>query len=148
MEPDSSPDLTELLNRTEQDLGPAMAALLPLVYGELRGLARACFARSAGPQTMEPTALVHEVWLKLERNHGTACRDRAHFFAIAARAMRQVLADHARKRKALKRGGDLERVTLTGIGTDSESERMVDLAALHEALERLTALSERQARIV
>jgi RNA polymerase sigma factor (TIGR02999 family) len=117
---------------------------LPAVYAELRALAASYF-RGRGAHTLQPTALVHEAFLRLEKHAGPIA-DRAHFFAIAATAMRQILTDHARRRKALKRGGAArERVTLSNLAA---LESPVDLVVLDDLLARLAALDGRQARLV
>ncbi len=120
-------------------------AIFPIVYEELRRLATRYYRRAAG--AVEPTSLVHEAFLKLEA-HGGPWRDREHFMAVAATAMRQVLVDRARRMGASKRGGGWHRVTLRGVGTRGESETVVDLLALNEALDALAERSPRQARIV
>ena len=117
---------------------------LPAVYAELRALAASYF-RGRGSHTLQPTALVHEAFLRLHQHAGQVT-DRAHFFAIAATAMRQVLIDHARRRRALKRGGaERERVTLSNLAA---FESPVDLVALDDLLTKLAALDGRQARLV
>ena len=142
-------DVTQILLRLREGEASAANELLPLVYDELRALARRQFRRRDGTPTLQPTALVHEAYLRLVGGAGAAWNDRAHFFAVAALAMRQVLSNHARDQDAAKRGGGLERVTLTdghephaGPGLD------LDLLALNQALERLEAADPRQARIV
>jgi len=138
--------VTEILARVREGRA-SVDELLPLVYDELRRLARRQVARRGATPTLQPTALVHEAYLKLVGSEGAAWENRAHFFAVAALAMRQVLANHARDRAAEKRGGERERVTLdegllAGPGAD------MDLAALDQALQRLEALDDRQAHIV
>ncbi len=110
--------------------------LLPLVYEELRGLAVRKLQMEAPGQTLQPTALVHEAWLRLSGDREVPFENRAHFFAAAAEAMRRILIDRARARLAAKRGGKLERVDLDGvelaIAADDDT-----LLAVHEALHRL-----------
>jgi RNA polymerase sigma-70 factor, ECF subfamily len=119
-------------------------ALFVRVYEELRGLARG-YLRGAS-HTLQPTALVHEAFLRMVRQpHGW--QDRNHFVAVAATAMRQILVDHARRRAAAKRGGGQSPVTLTELPDDAGTGP-IDLLALDEALQRLAAVSPRQARIV
>ena len=125
----------------------APSELLPLLYDELRGLAEAYMRRGGGGQTLQATALVHEAYLKLVDDTNLTWNDRAHFRAIAARAMRQVLVDHARRRMSQKRGGDWQRVTL-GAAVAKSAMGPADLLALDEALTKLEALDERQARVV
>jgi len=128
--------------------GAAVAdELMPLVYEELRVLARRHLRRAGPSGTLQPTALVHEAYLRMVGSEGAPWESRAHFFAVASLAMRQILVSHARERAAAKRGGGRERVTLhEGLTPSQEPE--VDLLALSQALERLEALEERQARIV
>ncbi len=117
-----------------------------LVYSQLRDLARRNLRGERGARTLQPTALVHEVFLRLSR--GTPrWESRAHFFGAAARAMRQILVDRARARRADRRGGDRARVTLSGLDGGSE-DRFDDLLAVHDALARLEAEDPRKARVV
>jgi RNA polymerase sigma factor (TIGR02999 family) len=120
------------------------------VYDELRQLARAVFQGRRAGQTLQPTALVHEVYLRLIDPARVEVRDRAHFCALAATAMRQVLTDHARRRLAQKRGGDRQRATLAElpVGLPASEERSLDLLALDEVLLLLERLDPRQHRIV
>jgi len=134
-------DITALLGRVSDGEPGARERLLPLVYGELEAIARGYVAPHAA--SIEPRELVHELYLRLAAAR-FAARDRKHFYAIAALAMRQILTDRARRRRAAKRGGDAVRVTLSGLAGDSER----DLLAVEDALVRLEALSPRQARIV
>jgi RNA polymerase sigma-70 factor (ECF subfamily) len=127
---------------------PSPGEAFDLVYAELRRLAAAWWRARAGPQTLQPTALVHEAYLKLAGSPGANWRDEEHFRALAARAMRQALVSYARSRSAEKRGGgDWERVTLSGIGTDP-GVRDFDVLALNELLDTLETLNERHARVV
>jgi RNA polymerase sigma factor (TIGR02999 family) len=121
--------------------------LLPIVYEELRRLAAAYLRRERPGQTLQPTALVHEAYLRLLKDRPDRWQNRAHFCAIAAHSMRQILIDRARARGALKRGGELPRVTLDE-ALVAGGERSIDLVALDEALERLAALDPEQARLV
>jgi RNA polymerase sigma factor (TIGR02999 family) len=136
-------EVTRLLHRVRSGDREALDRLLPLVYDELRRLARQALGREHGPRTLHATGLVHEAYLKLAAG-GVEAGDRAHFLAIAARAMRQVLVDHARRRDAVRRGGDWTSTTLTeGVrGTEFKPEEML---ALDEALETLDA---RQRQVV
>ena len=109
--------------------------LLPLVYEELRGLA-ARKMQMEGPQTLQPTALVHEAWLRLSGENEVRFENRAHFFAAAAEAMRRILIDRARARLAAKRGGKMERVDLDGVELSIEADDDT-LLAVHDALNRL-----------
>lgn len=128
-------DVTQLLEAVRGGDSRAMDRLVPLVYEELRALAKRELYREQPGHTLHATALVHEAYLKLAGS-GIPASDRAHFLAIAARAMRQVLVDHARRRKAVKRGGELARTTLTDSGAPVEF-RPDELIALDEAMEQL-----------
>lgn len=126
--------------------GPAEAMFLRL-YAELRSIAGRLLRREAEGHTLQPTALVHEAWLKLAGEHGLQPTDRQHFLALAARAMRQVLVDSARRRRAAKRGGAAVNITLS----DSVSGLAIpldDLIAVDDALTQLAANDERLARVV
>ncbi len=131
------------------DLGDCAQAeeLLALVYEELRHLAARHMQRELAAHTLQPTALVHEAYLRLVGDRDLRWANRAHFFGIAARAMRQVLVDHARRRHAAKRGGDLQRVTLQ---PDLVGDERGDcgILELHEALGRLAAMDDGLARLV
>lgn len=135
-------DITALLGRMRDGDGAARDALVPLVYRDLEAIANA-YARRPGV-SLEPRGLVHELYLRLASAPLDA-RDRKHFFAVAALAMRQILVDRARRRKAQRRGGDAVRVTLEGL---PGAEDGVELIAIEEALHQLEALAPRQARIV
>ena len=139
-------DVTRLL----QELGRGSRAvdeLLPLVYDELRYLARSRLRGEAANHTLQPTALVHEVYLKLSRLERIEWKNRAQFFAIAARAMRRVLVDHAVSRRAAKRGGRQPHVALDDnlIIAAEDAERVLEL---NDALSRLEAAQPRLARVV
>lgn len=142
-------DVTEVLERLRGGELEAAGQLFDLCYAELRGLAGAVFRSQPKGHTLAPTALVHEAYLKMVGGQGE-WKDRVHFFAVAARAMRQVLINHARDKAALKRGGsggqaEGMRVTLSDAVTPGGGE--ADLVAVHEALERLRELDERQGKI-
>ena len=138
--------VTTLLVRWRQGDKAAMDDILPIVYDELRRLARARL-KADPAQSLQATALVHEVYLRLVDRAYTTIHDRTHFFALAARVMRQVLADHARRRIAGKRGGG---VTIIGIddATPVAKTRGIDVVALDEALEHLNSFDERLCRMV
>ena len=125
----------------------SLETLLPVVYQELRRLAAAYLRRERPGATLQPTALVHEAYLRLAKDAPGRWQNRAHFCAIAAHSMRQILIDRARARHAAQRGGGRQRVTLDE-GTAAAAGRGIDLLALDEALERLSALDPAQARIV
>ena len=130
--------VTPILDRAQQGDSKAAAELLPLLYNELRNLAAAKMAREAPPQTLQPTALVHEAWLRLVGNKSSEFVNRAHFFAAAAEAMRRILIERARRRAVLEKGGFAEKEDL------SESKIVCtaptdELLAVHEALDQLAA---------
>lgn len=143
----SSGDVTRLLQRWGAGDTQAIGELLPLLYDELRRLAAVYMRRQPQGHTLQPTALVNEAYLKLAGQENLSFADRAGFFALAAKAMRQLLVDHARAHNAAKRGGDAVRVTLDE-GIASVPSRDVDFADLDAALAELGRLDERQARIV
>ena len=129
------------------DERPSLDSLLPLVYQELRRLAAGYLRRERAGYTLQPTALVNEAYLRLLKDDPHRWQNRAHFCAIAAHSMRQILIERARARNAQKRGGPRARVTLDE-GLMAGGERSIDLVALDEALERLAALDPEQARLV
>ncbi|MEM7249003.1 MAG: sigma-70 family RNA polymerase sigma factor [Acidobacteriota bacterium] len=141
-------EATLLLQRAAAGDRQAAEDLLPLVYAELRGIAGALFRGERQDHTLQPTALVHEAWLRLVGEHAPAATDKTHFLAIAARAMRRLLVDHARARRTDKRGGDAHRVTLDEASGPRSEPRDVEILAVHQALERLAEIHPRQARIV
>ena len=141
-------NVTQILRRVSDGHPSAAAELLPLVYNELRVLAASWFQGAAANQTLQPTALVHEAYIKLVGQEGAHWNDRNHFFAVAARAIRQVLIDHARQRKASKRGGDYQRVSIEAAEEMKPIRQGIDILELNEALERLAALDERKSQIV
>jgi RNA polymerase sigma factor (TIGR02999 family) len=141
-------DFTRILEAAQRGEPTAASELLPLVYGELRRLAAHKMAQEAPGHTLQPTALVHEAWLRLVTPEQQAqFQNRAHFFGAAAEAMRRILVDRAREKKALKRGGDLERVGLDAVELASPMPDD-ELLALDEALDRLTAVDTRAAEMV
>jgi RNA polymerase sigma factor (TIGR02999 family) len=140
-------DVTALLGRWRTGTPDDRERLLAAVYRELRRTAGAYMRRERRDHTLQPTALVHEAYLRLMREHDVRWRDRAHFFGIAARVMRQILVDHARKRGAEKR----KRLRADQSGSqivDPSSRQDFDVLALHEALNGLAVLNPRQAEIV
>lgn len=136
----------ELVQAIRAGDSSAADALMPLVYDELRGIAAALMRQCPPDYTLQPTAVVHEVYIRL-MGADLDWRDRAHFLAIAASALRHVLVDYARHRNAQKRGGDGQRLTLDA-AADRLARSGVDVLALHDALARLGELHERQARVV
>jgi RNA polymerase sigma-70 factor (ECF subfamily) len=142
---------SELLTKARTGDEKAVSQLMPLVYDELRRLAAAYLRRERPGQTLQATALVHEAYVRLIGERAQNWQNRTHFLAIAALSMRQILVQRARRRKAAKRGGDPERITLDEhlLGDRAPGATGgVDLVALDDALERLAAENERQARIV
>lgn len=139
--------LTEALARARHGDRKAAAELLPLVYSELRELARARMAGLPPGNTLQPTALVHEVFMRLVGGADPGWDSRGHFFAAAAEAMRQALVDQARRKRRVKRGGDRKRIDLEGFDVPL-AQPVEDILALDEALERLKADDPRKAQIV
>ncbi|HXG47591.1 MAG TPA: ECF-type sigma factor [Methylomirabilota bacterium] len=140
-------DVTRILNAIDQGDRQAAGELLPLVYDELRRIAAYKMAGESAGHTLQATALVHEAWLRMVSSDEPSWRNRAHFFAAAAEAMRRILVDHARRRQSQKRGGGVDHVEL--------EESMVVLAvppdellAVHEALDRLAAQDPSAAELV
>ena len=138
-------DVTAILQDWREGNAEALPRLLDAVYAELRRLARHYLSQERAGHTLQPTALVHEAYMKLV-DQRVSWQNRAHFFAVAAQAMRRVLVDHARGHLAQKRGGAQERVTLSAAEGLAAPE--VDLIALDSALEKLAALDPRQSQIV
>jgi len=131
----------------KDDERQSLDSLLPVVYQELRRLAASYIRHEKPGQTLQPTALVHEAYLRLMKDRPDRWQNKAHFCAIAAHSMRQILIERARARNAQKRWGEKARITLEEELVQG-GERTVDLLALDEAIERLAALDPAQARIV
>lgn len=140
--------VTQLLVRLRAGEPEALERLVPLVYDELRALARAQVRREDVGHTLGSTALVHEAFIRLSKRETLAAADRRHFFAIAAQAMRRVLIDHARSRKRVKRGAGQAPRSLDDVEGFLAADATDELAAIDEALERLAAASPRAARVV
>lgn len=144
---ENTASITALLQAAASGQRQDVDALMGAIYDDLHRLAAKHLRAERPDHTLQPTALVHEAYLKLIDQRATSWRDRNHFFAIAARVIRRILVDHARARQAVKRGAGNERIPLedveVAVPTDS-----VDLVALDEALEELQRLDERQAKIV
>ena len=140
-------DVTRILESIEHGDPKAADELLPLVYGELRRLAAAKMAREPPGQTLQPTALVHEAWLRLGADAQPNWQNRAHFLAAAAEAMRRILVESARRKLRLKRGGRQERVELeeSAIAAPAEDEKILQV---HEALNTLATEDPQKAEIV
>ncbi len=144
--PESTHEVTRLLEALQAGVEGASDQLAPLVYQELHALAVHFMRREREDHTLQPTALVHEAYMRLMGQQQVSWQNRAHFYGIAAQAMRRILVDHARRSRAAKREGG-ERVTLDESVTD-HSERSFDLLALDDALVRLEAALPRHARVV
>lgn len=140
-------DVTQALLALSAGNQAALDGLLPVIYGRLRDQANRALRHERPDHTLSPTALVHEAYLKLVRLERMVWQDRAHFFGACANEMRRILVDHARQRRAGKRGAGAEHVTLDNALAAAQS-RPGELVALDEALERLRALDERQVRVV
>jgi RNA polymerase sigma-70 factor, ECF subfamily len=142
-------DPTKLLSRASAGDSKAVSQLMPLVYDELRRLAASYIRRERPGQTLQATALVNEAYIRLIGEKAHNWQNRTHFLAIAALSMRQILVQRARTRKAAKRGGDPQRITLDEQLLPAAPDKSeVDMLALDTALEKLAALNERQAKIV
>jgi len=139
---------TQILERVEHGDAKAAAELLPIVYEELRRLAAQKMAREAAGHTLQPTALVHEAWMRLGGDDAPTFQNRAHFFGAAAEAMRRILIERARRRLAAKRGARVEVVDLDGLEISSPVADDDQLLAVNEALEKLSALDSRKAELV
>ncbi|MFC1572490.1 ECF-type sigma factor [Candidatus Eisenbacteria bacterium] len=143
-------EITEtLLKLRENGNGekPSTNHLAGLLYDELRSLAGRYLRLQRPDHSLQPTALVHEAYLKLVHQDRAQWQDRAHFLAVAAKAMRHILIDHARKRSALKRGGDMHRVTLNTSRLEIANVPRLELLAFDDALSRLSAQDERVGRV-
>lgn len=145
-------DITEALVALRERDPDAMDRLVPLVYHQLRQIARRQLGAEPTGHTLSPTALVHEAWLRLADQTRTQWQDRAHFFAIAAQAMRRILIDYARRHRAARRGGSPDGARPTRVPLDEVelpvAERAEALLALDEALDRLEQVDPRLAKVV
>jgi RNA polymerase sigma factor (TIGR02999 family) len=140
-------EVTRILKAVSQGEQQASEELLPMVYEDLRRLAAAKMAGEAPGQTLQPTALVHEAWLRLSQRTEARWRNREQFYAVAAEAMRRILVDRARRRHARKHGGGLERVDLDTVNLPGPGDDNVVLQ-VHEALDRLEAEAPDKAEVV
>lgn len=145
--PESHADVTSLLRAAASGERQDLDALMAAIYGDLRRLAVSHLNAERADHTLQPTALVHEAYLKLVDQRSTTWKDRLHFFSIASRIIRRILVDHARARGAVKRGGNAERVRLDEHGPAAPPTD-IDLLALDEALAELATLDARQASVV
>ena len=140
-------EITQLLVRARNGDRQAESELVPLVYDELRRLARRYMRQEPPDHTLQATALVHEAYLKLVEQREIAWQNRAHFFGVAAQLMRRILVDHARARLAQKRGGSRQKISLD-VAVAFSPDQSEQFLALNEALDRLSQLDARQGRIV
>src|SRR5438445_9126840 len=141
-------DVTRILSAIEQGDPQAAEKLLPLVYDELRKLAAQKLAKEKPGQTLEPTALVHEAYVRLvEVEKAQHWNSRGHFFGAAAEAMRRILVEQARRKRTLKGGGGLQRVELAAVEPEVAGPTL-DFLALNEALEKLAAKDSRKAELI
>jgi RNA polymerase sigma factor (TIGR02999 family) len=145
---DGSATMAQLLADWAAQDPRALDRLVPLVYDELRRLAHYHMRGERATHTLQTTALVNEVYLRLAGIRGLQCRDRTHFFAMAGTLMRRVLVDYARQKKRDKRGGGVSVISLSLDGHAVTSEPSVDIEALDDALQRLAAADPQQCRIV
>jgi RNA polymerase sigma factor (TIGR02999 family) len=140
-------DVTHILTAIEQGDPHAADKLLPLVYDELRKLAASRMVNEKAGQTLQPTALVHEAWLRLVGKESPKFQNRAHFFAAAAEAMRRILIDNARRKRALRHGGGQQRVDLEHVDLASATDDD-QLLAVNDALDKLAAQNKLEAELV
>lgn len=140
-------EVTRLLESWSSGRQEALDELMPLVYQELRRMAKRYMNSQPSGHTLQTTALIHEAYLKLADQQEKNWQNRAHFFAVAAQAMRHILVDHARSYKTEKRGGETEIISLEDAAIVS-AERAAEVVALDEALQNLSDLDERKARVV
>ena len=141
-------EVTNLLARWRDGDRGALTALTPLVYAELHRLAARALARERPDHTLQPTALVHEAFLRLHGGRPAACRDRLHFFTLAARLMRRILVDHARQLKAARRGAGSVKLSLDDAWQLPAGDPGTVLLNLDAALDELAAADARKARVV
>lgn len=146
MPDDRTTQITEILNSVG-DKGSPADQLLPIVYDDLHALAEKYLRAEPAGHTLQPTALVHEAYMKLVDQTRVDWQGRTHFFAVGAQAMRRILVDHARRRRAVKRGGDRQRITVDE-QLLAEGRRDEDLLALDDALKKLADLDTQQAKMV
>jgi RNA polymerase sigma factor (TIGR02999 family) len=147
MKDDRHGDVTALLAKWRNGDTDALDTLIPLVYGELKRIARARLRGERPDRHLQPTTLVHEAYLRLVDIDRMTFENRTHFFALTARLMRQILVDHARRQRAAKRGGSVTRMTLHDVAAP-DSTSIIDIIALESALDGLAEIDERLSRIV
>lgn len=141
-------DITKLLDAWSGGDGEALEELMPLVYEELHRMAKIYMHSQPSGHTLQTTALIHEAYLKLAHQKDKRWQNRAHFFAVAARAMRHILVNYANARKTQKRGGAAEKIVSLDNIPPVSSERAAEVVALNDALENLFTVDERKARVV
>ncbi len=141
-------DVTILLERINSGDGQAPDELLPLVYGELRKLAQGYMQNERGDHTLQATALVHEAYIRMVNWETVSWQNRAHFFAVAAQVMRRILVDHAREKKAEKRGYGHKLSLDEAISIPTQEPREIDLIGLDDALNELATFDNQQSKIV
>ncbi|MFZ1701149.1 MAG: sigma-70 family RNA polymerase sigma factor [Pyrinomonadaceae bacterium] len=144
----SDKPITQILLEMRSGTPELMGELLPMVYDELRRLAGSYLLRERSNHTLQPTALVHEAYLRLVGQSGLEFENRAHFFGVSARLMREILIEYARSRNSLKRGGEFKTQIELDSAVSLMSGRELDVLAVDEALNKLEDLDQRQARIV
>ena len=144
---DHPPDVTRLLVHARNGDGAAVRAVLPIIYDELRALAGAYFERERDDHTLQPTAVIHEAYIRMVDQNRSHWNDRAHFFRMAAKIMRQILIEHARKHGTAKRGGGRLGVTLQADMVPDE-RKSLDVLDLNEAMTELASHDERKAQVV
>lgn len=143
----SSAEITQLLVDWSNGNEAALERLMPLIYDDLRRLAHHYMSRERAGHTLQTTAVVHEAYLRLIDQRNVRWQNRAHFFAIAAQAMRRILVDHARGQAYAKRGGGVRKVSLEEVA-ELSAERAGELVALDDALKRLAAIDPRRSQVV
>src|SRR5262249_50004038 len=148
VEPDRPNQVTQLLVDWKHGDAEALEQLVPLVYQELRNVAAGYLRSERLNHTLQPTALLHEAYLRMVDQKMPEWQNRAHFFGVAARLMRQILVDHARTHKASKRGAELKKISLSDAPLAYNHDTKPTVLALDEALTKLAALDERKARVI
>ena len=148
MDQNSGDSITQMLIELTDGNKEVVNQILPHIYDELRRLASSYLRKERSNHTLQPTALVHEAYMKLIDQNRVKWQNRAHFFGIAAQVMRRILMDHARKHQADKRGGEFEKLPIEEEILIVSQDKSAELIALDEALTRLALLDERQSRIV
>ena len=146
--PTESGSITHILSDLRSGGDAAFEVLFPMVYDELRNIAGGYLGRERSNHTLQPTALVHEAFLRLSKQSSVNFENRTHFFGVSARLMREILIDHARRHNSQKRGGNLNTQLVLEPGSSFGDVKQLDVIAVDDALTKLESLDERQARIV